>query len=92
VDLNEQVIRDAGEIARRTGRDVVGLEELANGLAEFKTWAERVRAAWPRPSRCRSAPDREQIARARAEIAAGNCEDLADILARLAAGGPLVRE
>jgi hypothetical protein len=92
ISLNEQVAGDSREVAGRTGRDVAGLTELEGTLPEFAAWAERVRAAWPRPSRCRSPLDREQIAQARAALDRGEGEDLADILARLAAGGPLVKE
>jgi hypothetical protein len=76
----------------QAGRDVAGLAELEGALPEWRTWVERALAAWPRPAQCRSPVDPERIARAREALDRGEGEDIEDILARLAAGGPLVKE
>ena len=49
-------------------------------------------ARWELLDRPRPPLDREQIARSLAEFERGECEDVADVLARLERGGPLVRE
>jgi hypothetical protein len=81
--------RSAGE---REGRTVAGLTELEEQATAFADWSARAKAAWPRPSKFRPPLDRERIARAYAALDRGEGEDTAEIIARLEAGGPLVKE
>jgi len=84
----------ARSAARAAAAAVPGLDELGRATEEARGWTAAVLENWPRrdrPFEPLTPADREMIARSRAEIARGEGEDAGDILARLKAGGPLLR-
>jgi hypothetical protein len=91
-----QLLRDALLWARAFGnmleRPLARLDELEVRAAEFPLWAQECLARWEILDRPRKLLDRERLARSRAAYEQGECEDVADIMARVERGGPLVRE
>jgi hypothetical protein len=67
--------------------------EQAQAAGRTRAWADGVLAAWPDPDAGWPAFDVEGVRQAREGIARGeHGEDLADVLARIHAGAPLVKE
>jgi hypothetical protein len=72
---------------------VARLADLEAAARRTRAWADGVLAAWPDPGAGWPAFDAEGVRQAREGIARGeHGEDLADVLARIQAGGPLVKE
>ena len=86
----------AAALARKgadlSGHEVARLASFEEQCRAFPVWVEERMARWELLDRPRPPLDREQIARSLAEFERGECEDVADVLARLERGGPLVRE
>jgi hypothetical protein len=87
----------AAHVAERaeanTGGAVKGLPRLLQAIAEGRDWTRRVLDSWPRPDQLLPPPNAEtlrQVRQAQAERQDG--EDVRDILARVQAGGALVKE
>jgi len=78
--------------AQLSGLEVARLAQFEEHAKAFPLWIEERMACWDLLSRPRKPLDREAIARAHAAYERGECEDVADILARLKQGGPLVKE
>lgn len=89
-------LAEAAEIARAfadlSGREVARLAEFEKQAAAFARWVEECLARWEMLDRPRPPLDRERVAQAREAFARGECEDLADVIARVERGGPLVAE
>jgi hypothetical protein len=73
-------------------RPLARLDELEARVAEFPLWVRECLARWE--MRGRSAPplDRERIARAQSAYARGEHEGVDEVLSRVEAGGPWVKE
>jgi hypothetical protein len=65
--------------------------ELRRAAAEAPAWSARALAFWEWAGRPFGEFDRKQIKRSRLAFEQGEYEDVADILARVQAGGPLVK-
>ena len=88
-----RLLDGAAAAARQSGGDVARLADLEAAAPRTRAWADGVLAAWPDPDAGWPAFDAEGVRQAREGIARGeHGEDLADVLARIQAGGPLVKE
>ena len=88
-----RLLDGAAAAARQSGGDVARLADLEAAARRTRAWADGVLAAWPDPDAGWPAFDAEGVRQAREGIARGeHGEDLADVLARIQAGGPLVKE
>jgi hypothetical protein len=81
----------AQTVARTTGHELCGLAELNTAVAEARTWTGRVLDAWPWTDRPWPPLDRAAVEGSRAATERGEGEDITDMLARVKAGGPLVK-
>jgi len=91
-----QTLGRAAAVARAyanlSGREVARLSQFEEQAGAFPLWAEECMARWEMLDRSPRPLNREQVARSQAAYKRGECEDVADILARLEAGGPLRKE
>jgi hypothetical protein len=78
--------------ADRSGREIARLAQLEEQAAAFPLWVQECMARLEILEQPLKPLDREKIDRLRAACARGECEDVGDILARVKAGGPLVKE
>jgi hypothetical protein len=88
----KEALRNAQEYAPLFERPLARLDELENRAAEFPLWARERLARWEMLDLAAPALDPGRIARAQAAYAQGDHEELADVLARVQAGGAWVRE
>jgi len=96
LEAAEQTLREAlrrsQELADRFERPPARLDELASRVAEFPLWARECLARWEMLD-CPAPPlDSERVARAQAACSRGECEDVEEVLSRVEAGGPWVKE
>lgn len=88
--------REAAAVARgladRAGRNVARLEKFERQVEEFPAWVEECMLYWEMLGRPQKPLNRDQVARSREAFRRGECEEAGEILARLKAGGPLVKE
>jgi hypothetical protein len=93
---NLRLMRNVGGLARSvagsTGHEVRGLVELDAATAELSAWADRELAQWPWVDAPPLPIDPAMVEQSRASRARGEAEDVGDVLARVQAGGPLVKE
>ena len=75
-----------------SGNEVARLTQFEEQSKAFPIWVEERLACWGLLDAPRKPYDPEAAAEARAAFARGECEDVADILARVQNGGPLVKE
>jgi hypothetical protein len=75
-----------------TGRSVRALADLERAVQETRRWVDEALASWPWPDRPWPKLDADDLRKAREQFARGECEDPADVLARLGSGGPLIKE
>jgi hypothetical protein len=75
-----------------SGCEVARLAQFEEQCHEFPIWVEERVACWGLLDSPRKPYDHERAAEARAAFKRGDYEDVADILARLEKGGPLVKE
>lgn len=89
-------LREAAIVARaladRAGRPVARLDKFERQVDEFPSWVEECMLSWEMLGHPRKPLDRDQIARSQEAFRRGEYEDVGDILARLKAGGPLIKE
>ena len=87
--------RTAAEVeSLAPGNAVAGLDELRKATAEARGWTATVIENWPkrdRPFLPFGPAERAMAERAYAEFARGEYEYAEDIVARLKAGGPLIK-
>ena len=88
----QEVLNCAQQHAHIFQGTLARLDELEDRGADFSLWVRECLARWEMLDHPMPKLDREQIARAQAAYARGECEDVADVLARVLAGGPLVKE
>ena len=97
------VLEDSGEAIGEAPRRAHGqahwfdpplarLDELDARVHDFPSWARECLARWDLLGRRAAALDPERVARARAAYARGEHEALDDVLSRVEAGGPWVKE
>jgi hypothetical protein len=97
------VLEDAGRLLREgllwaqrlahlVARPLARLDELESRAAEFPLWARECLARWKMLGRPAPPLDPERIARAQAAYARGEHEAVDDVLSRVQAGGPWVKE
>jgi hypothetical protein len=84
----EKAARSGRAAAQATGRPVTDLSRLEALLPELRRWTALVLQNWPWSARPWPPLDRAMAARSREELARGEGEDVATLLARLQAGGP----
>jgi len=82
----------ARSYADLSGRKVARLSQFEEQAREFSLWAKECLARWELLDRPRKPLNRERLARSQAAYESGECEDVADIIARLEQGGPLEKE
>jgi hypothetical protein len=91
-----RIIRRGAEIARAyadaSGREVARLSQFEEQSREFPLWVKECMARWEMLGRPRKPLRPEQIAQAQAAYQRGEGEPVAEVIARLEQGGPLVRE
>ena len=75
-----------------SGRAVARLSQFEEQAKTFPLWVEECLARWELLDRPPKPLNRERLARSQAAHERGECEDVADILARLEQGGPFVKE
>lgn len=75
-----------------SGREVARLAQFEEQSKAFPVWVEECMAQWELLDRPRKPLDRERLARSQAAYERGECEDVADVIARLEKGGPFVKE
>jgi hypothetical protein len=102
-EILQWVLEDAGEVlqealqwaqqqAHMSERPLARLDELKARAAEFPLWARECLARWEMLGRPAPPLDPERIARAQAAFARGEHEGVDDVLSRVQAGGPWVKE
>jgi hypothetical protein len=82
----------ASRVARQTGHEIEGFDKLRPAREQMRATLDRFSETWPWKDRPWPAADRAALREARERMAHGQGERLADILARVRAGGPLVQE
>jgi hypothetical protein len=87
-----EALRGAEEHAHMFERPLARLDDLKERAAEFSLWARECLARWEMLAQPAPTLDYERIARAQAAYARGEHEDLDDVLSRVQAGGPWVKE
>jgi hypothetical protein len=75
------------DIAKVTGHEIKGLDELIDALAQLKSMQARILSDWPWPDEPLPAFDLAKIEAARQAVVRGEGENLNDLLARLEKGG-----
>jgi hypothetical protein len=75
-----------------SGQEVARLSAFEEQARAFPLWVEECMARWELLDRPRKPLNRERLARSQAAYERGECEDAADIVARLEQGGPVVKE
>jgi hypothetical protein len=78
--------------ADRSGHQVARLGQFEEQAKSFSVWIEECMALWDTMDRSHKPVDRERVARAQAAYQRGECEDPADIIARLKQGGSIAKE
>jgi hypothetical protein len=78
--------------ARMLERPLARLDELEARAAEFPLWARECLARWEMLDRPAPPLDPERIASAQADYARGEHEGIDELLSRIQAGGPWVKE
>lgn len=87
-----EALRWAQEHAHLFKRPLARLAELEARAADFPLWARECLARWEMLDRPAPPLDPERIARAQAAYARGEHEDVDDVLSRVQAGGPWVKD
>lgn len=78
--------------ADSSGQEFARLAQLEEQSKAFPIWVEECMARWELLDRPRKAADQQRFVAAQAAFARGECESVADIVARLENGGPVVQE
>lgn len=78
--------------AEQSGHDVARLDQLEGHSYAFPVWIEECMARWELLDRPVKPLDRDQVKECLAAFHRGECESVETMLARVQAGGPLVRE
>ena len=79
-------------VSRTTGHEVEREGELLEALTTLRNMETRILSAWPWPDEPFSPVDMVMVEASQRSHAAGEAEDLDDILARLNAGGDIAQE
>ncbi len=91
-----RVFRRGAEIARAyanlSGHEVARLAQFEQQSGAFPLWVKECMARWEMLGRPRKPLNRERIAKSQAAYERGEGEAVADVVARLNQGGPLVKE
>jgi hypothetical protein len=82
----------AQAFAADAGRPLSSVDDLIAAKPHYQRLIEETMERWDLLQRRPGPLDREMIAASRAAVERGEGEDVADILARLETGGPLVKE
>ncbi len=82
----------ARDFASRSGHEVARLSQFEEQAKAFPLWVEECLARWEMLDCPRQPLNRERIARSQAAYERGECEDVADVIARLEQGGPFMKE
>ncbi len=86
-------VAERAESEASTGGTVKGLPRLRQAITEGRDWTRRVLDSWPRPDQLLLPPNAETLRRTRlAQAERQDGENVRDILARVQAGGALVKE
>ncbi len=85
-------LRGAQEHAHMFERPLARLDELEARAAEFPLWARECLARWEMLDRPVPPLDPERVARAQAAYERGEHEEMDDVLSRVQAGGPWLKE
>jgi hypothetical protein len=81
-------VRSLGlDIAKVTGHEIKGLDELIDALALLKSMQTRILSDWPWPDEPLPAFDLAKIEAARQAVARGEGENVDDLIARIEKGG-----
>jgi len=86
-------VASRAETEAGAGGTVKELPRLRQAIAEARDWTSRVLDAWPRADQLLAPPNGETLRQiGPAQAARQDGEDIRDLLARVQAGGPLVKE
>lgn len=75
-----------------SGLDVARLSQFEEQAKAFPLWAEECLARWEMLDRPRTPLNRERLARSQEAYKRGECEDVANVIARLEQGGSFGKE
>jgi hypothetical protein len=96
LERGSQFLRRSAEIARAyavaSGREVARLSRLEEHSKTFPLWVKECMARWEMLGQPRKPLRSEQIAESQAAYERGEGEPVAEVIARLEQGGPLVTE
>ena len=96
LERGSRIIRRGAEIARAyadlSGHEVARLAQFEEQSKAFPLWVKECMARWEMLGRSRRPLNRERIAESQAAYDRGEGEAVADVVARLEQGGPLVKE
>jgi hypothetical protein len=96
LERGDHIIRRGAEIARAyadlSGHEIARLARFEQQCKAFPSWVKECKARWEMLGRPRKPLDRERIARSQAAYERGEGEPVADVIARLQQGGPLIKE
>jgi hypothetical protein len=91
-----RVIRRGAALARAfaevAGHEVARLAQFEEQSKAFPVWVKECAARWEMLSRPRKPLQRERIAESQSAYASGQGEPVAEVIARLEQGGPLVKD
>ena len=90
--LLQRYAQKARELTRHSGEGEDRLAEFEEQCKSFRDWIEECMAKWELLDQPRKPLDREMVERSRQAFLRGEYEQIEDILARVKAGGPLVKE
>jgi hypothetical protein len=91
LEMAHRVVERADSAA--SGCTVQGLPRLRQAAAEAHDWTKRVLDGWPRADQLLAPPNAQTVRpTGQAQAAGQEGEDIRDLLARVQAGGPLIKE
>jgi hypothetical protein len=96
LERGARIIRRGAAIARSyadfSGHEVARLAQFEQQSKAFPTWVKECAARWAMLDEPRKPLSRERIAESAAAYERGESESVADVIARLEQGGPLVKD
>jgi hypothetical protein len=91
-----RLVRRGAAVARAyadlSGQEVARLAQFEEQSKAFPTWVKECAARWEMLGRPQKPLNRERVAESQAAYARGEGEAVAEVIARLEQGGPLVKE